>query len=127
MGRRDSNDLQWQEVKRQVRLLDKGQCLLCRALTVAEAKIFKENLDGFSTSIIDPAHYKAVSTDGSLCYDVNNVFSLCRQMHERIDYGKNPITGKPATKDEIEAFWQRIIAERNKTQAKVELPEFFLD
>lgn len=127
MGRRDKNDERWQECKRKVFELDKGQCLLCQCLTIKEAKIFAENLSGFSTTKIDPAHYRPVSQNIELMYDPNNVFSLCRSMHEALDHGRDPVTNKYCTPDVTEQYWQRIIAKRkeNLNQTETHLPEFF--
>lgn len=127
--RRDKNDEKWQAAKQRCFELDKNQCLLCQCLTVKEALLFEQNQDGFSTSKIDPAHYKPVSLRPDLIYDAdNNIYSLCRRMHERLDHGRDPVTGEYCTPDATEKYWQRIIAKRKENLSKtdnVDLPEFF--
>lgn len=110
--RRDKNDLKWQECKRKVFELDKKQCLLCQALTVAEMLRFQKSNPEFSLDIIDPAHHIAVSRDTKVMYNVDNVFSICRCHHERLDNCKDPITGKPCTKEDTDYWWSRIIKKR---------------
>lgn len=129
--RRDKNDIKWQECKQKVKEMDKGRCLLCQSLSIQEALLFKKNLEGYSTTIIDPAHHLPVSQNIKLMYDPNNVFSLCRQMHERIDHNKDPITGNSCSSEIIESYWQRIIKQREKNldtqKNKINLPSFFYE
>ena len=49
-------------------------------------------------------------------------------MHERLDHGRDPVTGEYCTPDVTEKYWQRIIAKRKENLSKtdnVDLPEFF--
>ena len=130
--RRDKNDTKWQDCKRQVFEIDNHQCLLCQSLTVVENLEYQKSLQ--NTSVIqkvDPAHHLAVSTHPNLIYDVSNVFTLCRTMHNRLDSNQNPITGEYCSSEEIEMYWQRVINQRDKnlskSSEKVQLPEFFFD
>ena len=130
MGRRDSNDEKWQECKKEVFRLDGGRCCLCKCMTVKEKLDFEKSMEGEmdQTTIIDPAHYKSVSTNTDIMYDPNNVFCLCRTMHNRIDYMKDPYTGKPIDLETQEKYWQRIIATRKEKDKKVNLEDnFFYD
>lgn len=127
--RRDKNDEEWQECKKKVYEMDKSQCLLCQCMTVQESLLFEKSKP-FNTSQIDPAHYKAVSQDIKLMYDPNNVFCVCREHHNRLDRGFNPITNEHCTSDVTESFWQRIIQKRKDNlegKNKVDIPDFFLD
>lgn len=129
MGRRGADDEEWQECKRKVQELDKGVCLLCSAMTVAESIVFN-NSKPYNTVKMDPAHHIAVSQRTDIMYDPNNVFTLCREHHNRLDQGRNPITGDFCKKEETEKYWQRIIAKRNENvngTPEVQLPEFFED
>jgi hypothetical protein len=127
-GRRSKDDEKWQAVKEQVQKLDKCQCLLCMNLSATEMKQFENSIRNFSTHIIDPAHYKAVSQRPDLIYDVNNIYSLCRQMHERIDHCMDPVTGDFCDSQRTEYWWQRIIEQRrqNLEQAKLKSSSFYL-
>jgi 5-methylcytosine-specific restriction endonuclease McrA len=128
--RRDKNDEQWQEVKRKVFEIDKGQCLLCQDLTASEMELWKQSgTDGFSTTKTDPAHHHPVSLYAELMYDVDNLYTLCRCHHERLDYMMHPLTGKHIQQDEVERWWQRIINRRkiNQSEHNVELPEMYYD
>ena len=130
MGRRDKNDVKWQECKRKVYEMDKSQCLLCQCLTVKEAMISQKNPTGFSTTKIDPAHYKAASQHPELIYDPSNVFCICRRHHEALDHGRDPVTGDYCTADVTESYWQRIIAKRKENlanSADVTLLGFYYD
>lgn len=123
--RRDSSDIQWQQCKKKVFELDGYRCCLCKCATVKELMQFKKSMEGEldQTKIIDPAHYKSVSTHTQNMYDPNNVFCLCRTMHNRIDYVKDPYTGQPITLAQREEYWQRIIKTRQKNGIKKESVE----
>lgn len=126
--RRDANDLEWQACKKKVFELDDGRCCLCKCMTAKEALLFEKSLQGEinQTKIIDPAHYKSVSTNTDIMYDPNNVFCLCRTMHNRIDYMKDPYSGKPINLEEREAYWQRIINTR-KAPKTAEIEDMFYE
>lgn len=124
--RRDKEDIKWQEVKKKVRQLDHNRCCLCSCLTVKELEERKKsNYCYQSFSIIDPAHYKAVSLDPKHMYDENNIYCLCRSCHESLDHMYSPINGKPIKLEEIEAYWKRIIDTRKQTSDLLNLPELF--
>lgn len=112
--RRDKNDIKWQECKKAVFEMDKKQCLLCQCLSIPESIRFQQSIPDTPTSIIDPAHRVAVSKNIKLMYDPNNVFSICRCHHERLDNCKNPITGKPCSSEDIEYWWNRILKKRKE-------------
>lgn len=109
--RRDSNDIEWQRTKEAVFARDKNTCRLCNDLTIGEAHILMKHVKGkrFLLEQKDPAHHLPVSTHPELCYRVDNVFTLCRYMHDYIDNLRNPITGERISVEEREEWWQRII------------------
>ena len=116
MSRRDSNDKQWQEVKKQVHLRDKDVCRLMKVLTLVEFATLTKNAHQL-VNILDPAHYLAVSYAPSEVYNVNNICLLNRYSHEHIDNCRSPINGKPITVEERQVWWTRIL-EGNKKQFK---------
>ena len=113
MGRRDSNDKEWQAVKERVRFRDKEDRIL-KILTGPEYLILKRNA-GIQLQILDPAHYLAVSERPDLCYKSYNIVLLNRYSHENLDRFKNPINGDPITKEEVKEWWIRIL-KGNKVQ-----------
>lgn len=127
--RRDANDIHWQVCKQKVFELDGHRCCLCKCATAAEMIAFKKSMEGEmdQTKIIDPAHYKSVSTNVGIMYDPNNVFCICRTMHNRIDYMKDPYTAKPIDLETREWYWQRIIATRNKPKHPPVEDNFFYE
>lgn len=127
--RRDKNDQKWQDCKRKVLEMDNNKCLLCECLTIPEAIRFQKSNPEFSTYTIDPAHHIAVSRSIKSMYDPNNVFSICRCHHERLDHSKNPITGKPCNSEETEYWWKRIIKKReeNLKGKSIKYFEFYYD
>lgn len=127
MGRRGKDDELWQECKRQVYEIDQSQCLLCQCMTVAEGITFAKS-NPYNTAKIDPAHHLPVSQRPDIMYDVNNVFCICREHHNRLDNCRHPITGEVCNSEVTESYWQRIIAKRKENLEggpRVDLPEFF--
>lgn len=106
--RRTSEDIEWQNVKEEVRKRDGGMCVLCRILTKAEYRQFLRSRPVY-IDVIDPAHHESVSGHIEGTYDKDNIYSLCRAMHQRMDNFENPVTGKPMSVEEHDNWWDRII------------------
>ena len=106
--RRDSNDEQWQAVKKEVYARDKHFCRLCRILTASEMILLRKKA-GVYLKILDPAHYLAVSERPDLCYEANNICTLNRYSHSLLDDYRNPITGDYINKEEVKVWWDRIL------------------
>lgn len=114
MGRRDSSDEKWLEVKEVVRERDGGKCRLLKVISAKEALILKKKA-GYKINQIDSAHFLPVSERPDLCYEINNICLLNRYSHEMLDSFRNPITGAHISKEETFEWWLRILA-TNKRQ-----------
>jgi hypothetical protein len=114
MGRRDSNDLRWQEVKEIVHQRDKGRCRLLRVISAKEALILKKRA-GSRLQRLDAAHFRAVSELPEYCYDPDNLVKLNRYSHEALDSCKDPITHASISKAERDEWWIKILR-GNKSQ-----------
>lgn len=113
VGRRSSQDKEWQAVKEEVRKRDKGDRIL-RVITPLEYLMLKKNA-GYFLNILDPAHYIAVSDNPSLIYEKNNIVILNRFSHSNLDNFRDPITSQSITKEEAQKWWERIL-KGNKEQ-----------
>ena len=109
--RRDSNDPQWIEVKELVNQRDKGRDRFMGVLTYYEAIKFSKLNEGLSQlfNTRDPAHVLAVSVHPSLCYCVDNIITLNRLVHDRMDDCQHPITGKSFSSRERDEWWKRLL------------------
>lgn len=108
MSRRDQNDQEWQKVKEIVAKRDKNFCRLCSILTSKEHLLFV-NSNPSQTARIDPAHCLPVSTHPAFCYKEDNIYSLCRAHHQRIDDFVSPVTGKECSSNRHYWYWWRVI------------------
>lgn len=116
MGRRDSADERWIEVKEKVRERDKGKCRMFKVISAKEAVLLKKKA-GPLLQKIDSAHFRAVSELPGSCYDVSNVTSLNRWSHHCLDECRDPITGGSISRQERDLWWIRLLA-ANKKQFK---------
>lgn len=66
----------------------------------------------------DVAHIFPKGRYPNLRYDMDNTVLLFRAFHNRLDEGKNPLNGKMATKEEIEAWWIRLIGKEKYEELK---------
>jgi hypothetical protein len=107
MSVRDKNDKEWQDVRQFVYTRDNNRCRLCSILTYKEKLIFDKTHP--SQWHLDPAHVFPVSTYPSQVYNRNNVYSLCRTHHERIDNYCSPVTGKQISINRHFWWWYRVI------------------
>lgn len=113
MGRRDTNDNRWKEVREEVFKRDKGDRIL-KVLSLQEFYQLKRNAGSY-LRILDPAHYLEVSKRPDLCYEVNNIVTLNRYSHSNLDSFHHPITGEHISKEEVQKWWDRILR-GNKAQ-----------
>lgn len=60
---------------------------------------------------LDMAHVLPKKAFPSLRYELDNVVMLYRTFHNRLDEGKDPLTGKIISKDEVAKWWCRIVGE----------------
>lgn len=115
-----SRDNQWLDLKKQVNELDKGNCQLLESLKLISAEdpdfleIYNNAKDQYNPGdCYDPAHILSRGSTYSLRYDLDNVVTLKRVFHSRIDFGRNPVTGKLCSKEEIDDWWDIILESRS--------------
>lgn len=113
MGRRDSNDKQWQQVKEEVKKRDRVDRIF-KVLNMKEALVLKSN-GGAQLQTLDPAHIIPVSSHPEITYEACNIILLNRFSHEMLDSCRNPVTGRHISKNEMNDWWIRIL-EGNQNQ-----------
>lgn len=106
--RYSGKDLDWIEVRQEVFERDGFQCMLWSRLTDEE----KKEVGAIDVEAIDPAHIFPKSTYPHMKYDPENVVSLHRIFHTRLDNYQNPVNGNPIARDERAMWFQRIIGQR---------------
>ena len=104
----NTKELTWDEIKAIVRKRDGNTCRLARILSAKDFLILQKNAKYLLTQL-DPAHIIARSKSKSLILNPDNVVMLNRFSHEMLDYCKDPITGKPITKEERNNWWIKIV------------------
>ncbi|MBD3216506.1 MAG: hypothetical protein GF311_28085 [Candidatus Lokiarchaeota archaeon] len=104
-------DERWAFLRDKVRDRDKYSCRLWQVLNLEEKSKVANNLKGVF-KIIDIAHVFEKSVYPHLKYDIDNVVCLYRYFHNRLDSQKDPITGEPVSKEDIKAWWVRIIGDK---------------
>ncbi len=100
-------DEKWIEVREAVFLRDSNYCQLWRVLSIEEKKLFNMTID---PTVVDPAHVFGKGAFPHLKYDMDNVYSLHRAFHGRLDTQKHPLTGQAITKEEKQVWWERIVS-----------------
>jgi hypothetical protein len=106
--RRDKNDERWQEVKRKVKERDQGQDRFLKCLTLKEFEAFKA-LNPDYLKILDPAHVLDVGDYPSLMYCADNILTINRTAHERLDSNRSPISGNVIEKGYVKQWWVKIL------------------
>ena len=99
MGRRDSSDERWLEVKERMHKRDGGHCRMFKIISAKEALVLKKKAGGLLQRV-DAAHFRAVSELPSSCYDVDNLVSLNRYSHSCLDECRDPIYGGSISREE---------------------------
>lgn len=103
-------DEKWERVKEVVDKRDKKQCRLFSILSDEEKKLVINDIRGkFKT--VDRAHVFPKSTYKHMKYNSENVVSLFRLFHLRLDACKNPLTDESITNEERCEWWKRIVGE----------------
>lgn len=108
LGRRDRYDEKWQELKEIVRKRDR-QDRLYKVLTVKEGILLQKYAPKKLLKILDLAHVFPVSVFPHMCYLPTNIVLLNRWSHENLDACKDPITGKPISKEIRDKWWIRLV------------------
>lgn len=107
MGRRDSDDKQWQQVKEVVRKRDRVDRIF-KILGARDALVLKAK-GGSQLQVLDPAHIIPVSSHSEIMYEACNIVLLNRYSHEMLDNCRHPVTGQFISKEEREAWWIKIL------------------
>lgn len=109
MHRRSKEDIQWQQVKREVDLRDGHACRCCAILRPNEVTQ-TEKLNGPSWMFqqIDHAHILPVGNNLDIAYDPTNIYCMCRWHHSHLDNLINPLTNDNMTQNEQWYWWTRV-------------------
>lgn len=102
-------DWDWIEVRQEVFERDGYTCQLMAVLTSEERAMI--NVD-VNPDAVDPAHIYPRSTYPHLKYHPDNVVSVSRIFHQRLDNHQHPLTGDPIAGDDRLMWFQRIIGSR---------------
>jgi hypothetical protein len=105
-SRRGSNDPKWKETKAAVDARDKRQCRLMMCLSITESKQLKVGTE----RTLDRAHIFAASNRPDIIYNPNNVVTLTRFVHRRMDNFQNPLNGDPIDRETHYYWWWRIFS-----------------
>lgn len=99
---------QWGRIRKVIFTRDGYKCRLLKVLTPEEKE--QVTLSGLDKKI-DPAHVFGRGSHPHLKYDVDNVVSLSRGFHNRLDQYKNPVTGESISLGETYEWWKRIVGD----------------
>lgn len=105
-------DKEWSGVVNLLKDRDGDSCRLLKILNIEEyTQVLPEILKNFGSykEPLDPAHIFKRNTHPELKYDLDNLVLLHRFFHSRIDSYKDPVTGKHLSKEEVAAWWKRIV------------------
>ena len=112
-GRRGPDDQKWKDVKEVVFKRDNYQDRILKVITYKEYLLLKKNA-GPLLSILDPAHYRAVSELPEATYWQENICILNRWSHSNLDSFRDPIDGHNISKEEVNNWWIRILKGNKK-------------
>lgn len=115
--KRDSSDLEWKRVKKEIKERDKGQCRLSRILSLKDFLVLQKNAGPYIKTT-DAAHIISVASNPKIMYESCNVVMLNRYSHTNLDSGRSPIDGHPITREEVEEWWVKIL-KGNKKQYNI--------
>lgn len=104
IGRRSSVDPEWQKCKEIVRKRDKGRCQFQYCISIKESFELKAG----TQKELDPAHILSAGSNPELIYNPDNVITLQRYIHRRMDNYENPLNGKSVSVNEHYYWWWRI-------------------
>ena len=101
-------DEKWEETKIESRKLYGKKCLLMSQLSGVEIDTLLQNSGGLHQTI-DPAHVFGKGAHPHMKYVADNVVPLNRFSHSMLDQQKDPITGKPISRKELDEYWEFIV------------------
>lgn len=111
-------DINWERVYSIVHERDKEYCRLKLVLTKEELIELNKNAPFGLVKILDVAHIIPRSSSKKLYYDENNLVLMNRASHSWLDTYKNPLNGKPITKEERALWWKRVVGEEKYNSLK---------
>lgn len=86
-------------------------CQLCAKLNRHDISKIENVCADIGNFELDMAHIFPRGRYPHMQYDLSNVVMLYRPVHNCLDGGCNPVTGKPCSKEEIVAWWELIVGE----------------
>jgi len=108
----NKTDEQWEQVKKEVVERDMNTCRIYRLLSPIEKREVDSLLNGNPVlKTLDPAHIFGRGSNPELKYVKENIVSLYRLFHTRLDCYQHPITGKPITKEERIIWFEKALGE----------------
>lgn len=103
-------DEEWIRVRELVFERDQYECVLYGKLSLEEVNQINPRSE-FDPYLFDPAHVLPRSTHPHLVYEPENVVTLSRFFHRRLDTYQSPLTGAPISQQEHREWWARIVGE----------------
>lgn len=104
-------DERWSIVRYSVLERDNFQCRLTKVLSVNE--LIKAGVGFDSTGeTLDVAHIVSRSQSSNLYYEMENLISMRRIFHSRLDSYKDPITGKSISKEDRDYWFIRMVGKQ---------------
>jgi hypothetical protein len=97
-------DPKWDKACRLVDKRDNRRCQFDKCISLKEAHLLVNG----SPKILDRAHILARSSYPNLKYNPNNIITLQRFIHNRMDHFQSPLTGEPVDLNLHYYWWYRI-------------------
>lgn len=104
-------DSKWLIIREEIFIRDNYRCRLWKVLTMEEKKEVLEDASLFALNDIDPAHVFGKGSCPKMKYVPENIVTLYRTFHSRLDAYLNPLNGTPISNSEREEWWKRILGE----------------
>lgn len=118
------NEEQWQKTKNIVDKRDKRSCQFLKCLTLTEASLLKRGQELSK----DRCHIFSRSSRPDLKYNPDNIITLCRFIHRRMDNYQDPITGQTNMDINYHFYWWWRIKnkKREKYNSSIDYEELLL-
>jgi len=99
----------WNDVRNKVFKRDNNICQLYKKLSTKEKFKISSMLNTSVFGTLDPAHIFGKGAYPHMKHDVDNIVTLYRIFHSRLDAGQDPLTGKSISKNIVINWWIFII------------------
>ena len=109
-GRRTSKDKQWILTRLEVDKRDQHSCQFEKCLTAKEAYQLKIGL----SKTLDRCHIFSAASNPEWIYNIKNIITLKRFIHQRLDSYTSPLDGSNIELNEIYWWWWRILNKSTK-------------